>query len=106
MSERSPASSGPTSINGFGGLHGGVAFSLVGDAAAGAAAHDFGAAKTTSALVRYLAPGAGIEPNPNGSSRDIAGICNPAGTIVGLMPHPENAIDPPPMLASPRPRWR
>ena len=50
---------GPTSINGFGGLHGGVAFSLVGDAAAGAAAHEFGAAKTTSALVRYLAPGLG-----------------------------------------------
>lgn len=50
---------GPTSINGFGGLHGGVAFSLVGDAAAGAAAHQFGAAKTTSALVRYLAPGIG-----------------------------------------------
>jgi len=45
-------------------------------------------------VVRYLAPRAGIEPNPNGSSRHIAGICNPAGTIVGLMPHPENAIDP------------
>jgi acyl-coenzyme A thioesterase PaaI-like protein len=47
----------PSSRNGFGGLHGGVAFSLVGDAAAGAAAAEFGAAKTTSALLRYLAPG-------------------------------------------------
>ncbi len=45
-------------------------------------------------VVRYLPAAAGIEPNPNGSERDIAGICNPAGTVVGLMPHPENAIDP------------
>lgn len=48
----------PSSRNGFGGLHGGVAFSLVGDAAAGgAAAAGFSGAKTTSALLRYLAPG-------------------------------------------------
>jgi phosphoribosylformylglycinamidine synthase I len=45
-------------------------------------------------VVRYLQAGAGVEPNPNGSDRNIAGICNPAGTVVGLMPHPENAIDP------------
>ena len=31
--------------------------------------------------------------NPNGSLRDIAGIRNDAGNIVGLMPHPEHAID-------------
>jgi phosphoribosylformylglycinamidine synthase len=30
----------------------------------------------------------------NGSSRDIAGICNSDGNVVGLMPHPEHAIDP------------
>jgi phosphoribosylformylglycinamidine synthase I len=30
---------------------------------------------------------------PNGSSRDIAGIRNQAGNVVGLMPHPEHAID-------------
>jgi phosphoribosylformylglycinamidine synthase len=30
----------------------------------------------------------------NGSSRDIAGICSPDGNVVGLMPHPEHAIDP------------
>ena len=44
-------------------------------------------------MVRYLLAGPGIEANPNGSDRDIAGICNPAGNVVGLMPHPENAID-------------
>ena len=32
--------------------------------------------------------------NPNGSRRDIAGIRNEAGNVVGLMPHPEHAIDP------------
>jgi phosphoribosylformylglycinamidine synthase subunit PurQ / glutaminase len=31
---------------------------------------------------------------PNGSVRDIAGICNEEGNVVGLMPHPEHAIDP------------
>jgi phosphoribosylformylglycinamidine synthase subunit PurQ / glutaminase len=32
--------------------------------------------------------------NPNGSRRDIAGITNERGNVVGLMPHPEHAIDP------------
>jgi phosphoribosylformylglycinamidine synthase subunit PurQ / glutaminase len=32
--------------------------------------------------------------NPNGSILDIAGICNPAGNVLGLMPHPENHIYP------------
>jgi len=31
------------------------------------------------------------EQNPNGSVDDIAGICNEAGNVVGLMPHPERA---------------
>jgi phosphoribosylformylglycinamidine synthase I len=31
--------------------------------------------------------------NPNGAARDIAGIANAAGNVVGLMPHPEYAID-------------
>jgi phosphoribosylformylglycinamidine synthase subunit PurQ / glutaminase len=31
--------------------------------------------------------------NPNGSLRDIAGITNEAGNVVGLMPHPEHAIE-------------
>jgi phosphoribosylformylglycinamidine synthase len=30
--------------------------------------------------------------NPNGSVFDIAGICNPQGNVMGLMPHPENHI--------------
>ena len=30
--------------------------------------------------------------NPNGSILDIAGICNPPGNVLGLMPHPENHI--------------
>ena len=32
--------------------------------------------------------------NPNGSVRDIAGITNTAGNVLGLMPHPEHAVDP------------
>ena len=31
--------------------------------------------------------------NPNGAQRDIAGITNATGTVLGLMPHPERAID-------------
>jgi phosphoribosylformylglycinamidine synthase len=40
-------------------------------------------------LLKY-APG----HNPNGSRRDIAGVCNEAGNVFGLMPHPEHAVDP------------
>jgi phosphoribosylformylglycinamidine synthase len=32
--------------------------------------------------------------NANGSSRDIAGVRNERGNVVGLMPHPEHAVDP------------
>lgn len=32
--------------------------------------------------------------NPNGSARDIAGITNDAGNVLGMMPHPERAVDP------------
>ena len=35
-----------------------------------------------------------VRGNPNGSYRDIAGITNEAGNVVGLMPHPEHAVDP------------
>jgi phosphoribosylformylglycinamidine synthase len=38
-------------------------------------------------VARYL------EVNPNGSRRDIAGISNEAGNVVGLMPHPEHAVE-------------
>lgn len=35
-----------------------------------------------------------LEVNPNGSRNDIAGITNERGTVVGLMPHPEHAVEP------------
>jgi phosphoribosylformylglycinamidine synthase subunit PurQ / glutaminase len=38
-------------------------------------------------VARYL------DGNPNGSLRDIAGIANAAGNVVGLMPHPEHAVE-------------
>ncbi len=40
-------------------------------------------------VLRYAHDG-----NPNGSSNDIAGICNEGRNVVGLMPHPEHAVDP------------
>ena len=58
---------------------------------------------------RYYAPGVELERmeahgqivlryahdgNPNGSSNDIAGVSNEAGNVMGLMPHPEHAVDP------------
>jgi phosphoribosylformylglycinamidine synthase subunit PurQ / glutaminase len=38
-------------------------------------------------VVRY------VGGNPNGSMRDIAGITNERGNVVGLMPHPEHAVE-------------
>jgi phosphoribosylformylglycinamidine synthase I len=38
-------------------------------------------------IARYL------ETNPNGSRRDIAGITNERGNVVGIMPHPEHAVE-------------
>jgi phosphoribosylformylglycinamidine synthase len=38
-------------------------------------------------VVRYLGT------NPNGSARDIAGISNERGNVVGLMPHPEHCVE-------------
>jgi phosphoribosylformylglycinamidine synthase len=37
---------------------------------------------------------ASYPPNPNGSVADIAGICNQRGTVLGLMPHPEDHVAP------------
>jgi len=34
------------------------------------------------------------QDNPNGSARDIAGILNGRGNVLGMMPHPERAVDP------------
>lgn len=51
------------------------------------------------AALRYLGPtgpdGEVLYPhNPNGSVGAVAGICNPAGNVLGLMPHPEDHILP------------
>ncbi len=43
--------------------------------------------KSGRVIVKY-------DGNPNGSARDIAGICNEAGNVMGMMPHPERAVDP------------
>lgn len=44
--------------------------------------------------------GGAYPANPNGSFDDVAGICNPGGTILGLMPHPEDHV-----LPWQHPRW-
>jgi phosphoribosylformylglycinamidine synthase I len=46
-------------------------------------------------VVRYCAADGRSDEasNPNGSANGIAGVCNPEGNVVGLMPHPERVID-------------
>jgi phosphoribosylformylglycinamidine synthase len=49
-------------------------------------------------LFRYVRPDGevafpGDPANPNGSLRGIAGVSNAAGTVAGLMPHPETAVE-------------
>jgi phosphoribosylformylglycinamidine synthase len=46
-------------------------------------------------VLRYVAESEGspYQPNPNGSAAHIAGIRNPGGNVVGIMPHPERAAD-------------
>jgi phosphoribosylformylglycinamidine synthase subunit PurQ / glutaminase len=47
-------------------------------------------------VLRYVpsSEGSPYQPNPNGSANHIAGISNAAGTVVGIMPHPERVADP------------
>lgn len=47
-------------------------------------------------VVRYCSPRGEItdDANPNGSTNNIAGLRNENGNVVGLMPHPEHAVDP------------
>jgi len=47
-------------------------------------------------VFRYSAPDGTIdaEANPNGSAGNIAGIVNRMGNVLGMMPHPERAVDP------------
>ncbi|MFP4142199.1 MAG: phosphoribosylformylglycinamidine synthase subunit PurQ [Thermoplasmata archaeon] len=53
--------------------------------------------KQDQIVFRYTRPD-GSKPeypwNPNGSLDDIAGICNPEGNVLGLMPHPERVVNP------------
>lgn len=51
----------------------------------------------------YVMPDGGTADypaNPNGSVAAIAGLCNPQGNVLGLMPHPEDAV-----TAQQHPRW-
>lgn len=46
-------------------------------------------------VFRYCTADGEVSPgaNPNGSVNNIAGVCNAAGNVVGLMPHPERAVE-------------
>jgi phosphoribosylformylglycinamidine synthase subunit PurQ / glutaminase len=46
-------------------------------------------------VLRYVpsSEGSPYQPNPNGSANHIAGLSNAAGTVVGIMPHPERVAD-------------
>jgi phosphoribosylformylglycinamidine synthase subunit PurQ / glutaminase len=46
-------------------------------------------------VFRYCTPEGEVTPeaNPNGAARNIAGICNAAGNVLGLMPHPERCSE-------------
>jgi phosphoribosylformylglycinamidine synthase I len=46
-------------------------------------------------VFRYCDPKGNVtaEANANGAQRNIAGICDPTGRILGMMPHPENAAE-------------
>ena len=54
--------------------------------------------KAGQVALRYVGPdgrtGAGYPWNPNGSVGDVAGLCDPTGRILGLMPHPERHVLP------------
>jgi phosphoribosylformylglycinamidine synthase subunit PurQ / glutaminase len=46
-------------------------------------------------VFRYVdGPWADAPANPNGAQNDIAAICDPAGVVMGVMPHPERLADP------------
>ena len=62
-----------------------------------------GLAQAGQVVLRYRAaagePG-GYPVNPNGSEGDVAGVCDPSGRVLGLMPHPERHV-----LPTQHPRW-
>ena len=51
--------------------------------------------KNNQIVFRYCDKNGNItmESNPNGSMDNIAGICNLDGNVVGMMPHPERAVE-------------
>ncbi|TMM08399.1 MAG: phosphoribosylformylglycinamidine synthase subunit PurQ [Actinobacteria bacterium] len=55
-----------------------------------APADDLDRIEANGQVVLRYAPG----ENPNGAEHDIAGVVNEAGNVMGLMPHPEHAVDP------------
>jgi phosphoribosylformylglycinamidine synthase subunit PurQ / glutaminase len=54
-----------------------------------------GLAAARGVVFRYCDGGGAVRPeaNPNGAADAIAGIASPAGAVVGLMPHPERAVE-------------
>jgi phosphoribosylformylglycinamidine synthase len=56
-----------------------------------------GLMQTGQVVLRYVdadgQPG-GFPVNPNGSQGDVAGVCDPTGRVLGLMPHPERHVQP------------
>jgi phosphoribosylformylglycinamidine synthase I len=62
-----------------------------------------GLAQAGQIVLRYKGPNghpAGYPYNPNGSQDDVAGICDPTGRVLGLMPHPERHV-----LPTQHPQW-
>src|SRR5437899_3130782 len=62
-----------------------------------------GLAQAGQVVLRYKGPNghpAGYPHNPNGSQDDVAGICDPTGRVLGLMPHPERHV-----LPTQHPQW-
>jgi phosphoribosylformylglycinamidine synthase subunit PurQ / glutaminase len=67
--------------------------------------HLQGLLQAGQAVMRYVDPATPHAPppypaNPNGSQGDIAGLCDPTGRVLGLMPHPERHV-----LPTQHPRW-
>jgi phosphoribosylformylglycinamidine synthase len=70
---------------------------LVGAAVGGAAIRVAGVERSEPPASHELLP---YPENPNGSTANIAGICDPTGRVLGLMPHPERFL-----FATQHPRW-
>jgi phosphoribosylformylglycinamidine synthase subunit PurQ / glutaminase len=70
---------------------------VLADETAASSPSDAGLQKSDQIALLYTladgTPAGGSYPeNPNGSFADIAGVCNPQGNVLGLMPHPEDHI--------------